>query len=337
MFFSERANQFKQIIAQLSTHKVAVIGHLRPDGDCVGSQVALCRVLNQLGIAAIAINADPVPRTLQPFIGDTPWSTLQECSAANHVAIYVDCADAMRCGTVIREAFPHAMVNIDHHLSNAAYAEWNLIEDYASATAEILAGIFLDLDLPIDAVTAQALYIGIATDTGQFRFPSTSPQVFKICSALIDRGANPSGAAHILYENQSIYRIELLQRFLKSLRLECAGRACIGKLTEADYAQTKALREDAEGFVDYARGVQGVDIGIIMEERNGGVKCSLRAKDPKFRVDKLAQQFEGGGHACAAGLSVAAESTDSFYPKLIKAVNKHLSSISLDSSTVPND
>lgn len=327
MYCPEHAKTFKQIIAQLQQSKVAVIGHMRPDGDCVGSQVALCRVLNQLGITSVAINADPVPHTLRPFIGDTPWSEPQGYAGDTHVAIHVDCADELRCGSTMRDAFPQAKVNIDHHLSNTGYAEWNLIAAQASATAEILAGIFLDLALPIDAVTAQALYVGIATDTGQFRFPSTSPQVFKICSALIERGANPSAAAHTLYENQSFHRMELLQRFLNSLRLECEGRVCIGQLSEADYSQAHAQREDAEGFVDYARSVAGVEIGIIMEERNAGVKCSLRAKDPRLRVDKLAQAFGGGGHACAAGLSQASATLGTFYATLLCAVEVHLTSI----------
>ena len=327
MFFPECSKKFKQIIAQLNGCNVAVIGHIRPDGDCVGSQVALCRVLNQSGISAIAINKDSVPRTLLPFIGDTPWSKPNGYTSKTHVAIHVDCADSVRCGIAIREAFPNVLVNIDHHISNKGYAEWDLMEDYTSATAEILAGIFLDLDLPIDSVTAQALYIGIATDTGQFRFPSTSPQVFKICSELMDRGANPNRAAQVLYENQTFNRVKLLQLFLKSLRLECRGRVCIGQLTDADYAQTRALREDSEGFVDYARSVQDVDIGIIMEERDGSIKCSLRSKRSQFRVDKLAQVFGGGGHACAAGLNQKSESLDTFYAVLLKALIAHLTTI----------
>jgi len=327
MFFLERSKQFKHLTGELSENrqKVAVIGHMRPDGDCVGSQVGLCRVLNQLGIQAVAINQDPVPETLAPFIGDTPWSRPNTLyTAATHVAILVDCADAERCGAAIREAFPQPLINIDHHISNEGYARSNLIEAQASATAEILAGMFLDLDVTIDPVTAQALYVGIATDTGQFRFPSTSPRVFKICSELIDRGANPNGAAQALYENQTFNQLDLLQRFLRSLRIECSGRVCIGRLTRADYNDTQALREDAEGFVDYARSIQGVDIGVLMEERDDGIKCSLRAKRAAIRVDKLAQVFGGGGHACAAGLYQPSVSIDTFHSTFLQAIEAHL-------------
>lgn len=121
--------------------------------------------------------------------------------------------------------------------------------------------------------------------------------------------------------------MELLQRFLKSLRLECDGRVCMGQLADTDYEQTKALREDSEGFVDYARSIQNVDIGIIMEERDGGIKCSLRAKRSKFRVDKLAQVFGGGGHACAAGLNQKPESLHAFQSVLLNAVKTHLAAI----------
>lgn len=325
MYFPQHKESFKALLAQLKGKKVAVLGHMRPDGDCVGSQVGLCRALNQSGIEAIAINQDPIPQTLKPFIGDTPWGTHEGFDAKDYVAITVDCADDLRTGGKTQALFPQKLANIDHHISNTGYAQQNFIEAHTAATAEILAGLFLDHGLPIDAVTAQALYVGIATDTGQFRFPSTSPQVFEICSALINAGANPGQAAKSLYENESFNKLELLKTFLSSLKLECNGRVCIGILTREDYQKSGALREDSEGLVDYARSIAGVDIGVLIEEReNGMLKGSFRAKETHYRVDQLAKVYGGGGHACAAGLSQDASTAQAFYPILLKSIEAHL-------------
>lgn len=321
------------LLDQLKGQRVAVLGHMRPDGDCVGSQVALCRVLNQIGIEAIALNQDPVPLTLQPFIADTPWGTHASPNIAGAVAINVDCADALRQGDKLRRIFPQTWANIDHHISNTHYGTINCVEAHTSATAEILGGLFLDHDLPIDAITAQALYVGIATDTGQFRFPSTSLQVFEICSALIKKGAEPSQAAQSLYENESFNKLDLLKTFLTSLKMECEGRVCIGTLSNKDYQKSGALRDDSEGLVDYARSIAGVDIGVFIEERdNGMLKGSFRAKEPHYRVDQLAHQFGGGGHACAAGLSQKDISIQAFLPLLLKSLGEHLAKIDSENS-----
>ncbi len=114
-----------------------------------------------------------------------------------------------------------------------------------------------------------------------------------------------------------------MQTFLNSLRVEFGGRVCIGVLRDADFAATSARREDTEGLVDYARAIEGVDVGVLIEERNGVVKGSLRAKDPRFAMHKLAHCFGGGGHACAAGFNVN-ESFDQFYPKFLTALDEQL-------------
>ena len=155
--------------------------------------------------------------------------------------------------------------------------------------------------------TAQALYAGILTDTGQFRFNSTSRRCFLLAGELVARGAAPAEAGYELYERESVGKLQLLQRFLSSLRIECGGRVCIGRLPEALFAATGTGGEDTEGLVDYARSIEGVEIGVLIEERPGGaLKASLRAKDPACRVDLIAAQFHGGGHACAAGLNLNA-------------------------------
>ncbi len=326
MYYSKESQQFREQVDYLIDKKikVAVIGHLRPDGDCIGSTVGLVRLLISQGIDAIGVNNDETPKNLKSFIGDTPFIKASDFKAEGYTAITVDCADYKRVGVLLNKAFPDVYLNVDHHISNKKYADNNCVIGTASATAEILAGFALDLTMPIDAITAQALYVGIATDTGQFRFSSTTKETFRIAQSLCEAGASPSFAANELYEHESFARIKLIQVFLASLEMELESHVCFGYLSDSVYADTGSTIDDAEGLVDYARSIKGVDIGVLLEERNGALKGSLRAKHPKFRVDQIAQAFGGGGHACAAGLNVEATTIDSFKPKILAKIKEHL-------------
>lgn len=322
-FFPEHHAAFRRMLEDLRRQTVAVLGHLRPDGDCIGSMVGLIRMLRAERIDAVGVLKDSIPLNLRGFIGDTPIFGLESAPLAGRVAITVDCADDRRMGGSLRDRFAGIAVNIDHHVSNPGYGAVNMVSPEASATAEILAGLALDLGLTLDAVAAQALYAGIATDTGQFRFASTSPRVFEVSCQLCGKGADPARAAFQLYENESFAKLSLLQRFLASLRLEFGGRVCVGELRKADYQETGASPEDSEGLVDYARAIAGVDLGVLVEERDDGMKASLRAKDPVYQVHEIARLFGGGGHACAAGLNVK-QPLEKFRPALLAAIADHL-------------
>ena len=322
-FYPEFAGGFDRLLAALSGRRVAVVGHARPDGDCIGSQVGLARVLGAAGHDAVCVNPDPVPRRLEFLAAGTPFIR------TDHVpdgltAVFVDCADHARAGERLRVRFPEPAGNIDHHLSNDAYAAINLVDSASAATCEILAGIILDRGLAIDPQAAQALYAGILTDTGQFRFSSTSRRCFVLAGELVARGADPARAGFELYERESVGKLRLLQRFLSSLRMENGGRVCIGTLPTGIFEETATSGEDTEGMVDYARSVDGVEIAALVEERkDGSVKASLRAKDPACRVDVIAGLFGGGGHACAAGLNVKKAPAD-FQAKLLAAIHARL-------------
>lgn len=323
MYYPELSPRFAKALEQLKGKRVAVLGHVRPDGDCIGSQVALTRLLRAHEVDAIAANEHVVPPMCEAFVGDTPFFLASEADFDGRVAVSVDCADHRRLGASVQARFPTVELNVDHHISNGLYATENLIDGASSATGEMLAGIFLDNGYTIDPVTAQALYIGIATDTGQFRFSQTTKQTFDLCRALMDCGADPAAAALELYEKESPAKLALLQRFLASFSYLCEGRVCVGFLTAADFGETGARKEDTEGLVDYARSIDGVEIGILLEEQGEGMlKGSFRAKDPKHRVDQLAKKFNGGGHACAAGFNPD-DSLEQFYPKLRAALEAH--------------
>ena len=321
--FLQESNLFANALIELKGKPVLVLGHRRPDGDCVGSQVGLTRVLIELGVNARAVNQDPVPRTLKKFVGNTPFFSPEEIEGNDFTIVTVDCADKHRIGEELSKRFPEVFLNIDHHVSNNNYAKTNFVLADASATGEILAKFFLDCEMKIDSITADALYVGIATDTGQFCYSGTNASVFEVCRRLCEYGADPSAVAHELYEREKPGRTQLLQRFLASFQMEHDDRVCIGTLRDSYYKETNTQPEDAESFVDYARSMEGVEIGAFLEERSGQIKGSLRAKDACYRVDILAREFNGGGHACAAGFNVN-QTWEEFYPKLVDAIGRHL-------------
>ena len=318
--YPQLKDAFARLLAACADRRVVVIGHARPDGDCIGSQVALARLLRFRGIDAVCCNPDKVPRRLAFLLGDTPFVSLETALSEERVAIFVDCADRNRASVRFSEAFPRPLGNIDHHLSNPAFAEFNLVDTPSAATAEIIAGLAQDSGLALDPVIAMALYTGIATDTGQFRFAATTERTFRLAAGLVAAGADPARMGYELYEQETFGKLQLLQRFLASLETCAGGRVCIGILPDGIFEQTGTSVEDTEGLVDYARAVEGVEIGALVEMRSGAIKASLRAKDAAYRVDRIAGQFNGGGHACAAGLNVKGESLEAFLVRLRAAL-----------------
>ena len=328
-FYPAFAQDYARLMTRLQGRKVAVVGHARPDGDCIGSQVALARVLAAAGHDVTCFNGDPVPRRLEFLCPGMKFVSGAEALAdpRDYAVILVDCADHGRVGERLKGRFPQVLANIDHHLSNAGYAEINLVDSGSAATCEILAGVAFDAGQKVDAQAAQAIYTGILTDTGQFRYASTSERTFRIAAELMVCGARPPQVGLELYEKESLGKLELLQRYLASLRVECGGRVCIGVLPVGVFEATGTTAEDTEGLVDYARAVDDVDIGVLIEERPGGaVKASLRAKEADYRLDQIAAQFNGGGHAMAAGLNLKT-GAENFRARLIAAIEKQFAAV----------
>ncbi|MDR2844479.1 MAG: DHH family phosphoesterase [Puniceicoccales bacterium] len=323
-YFPEESARFQSLLASLRGKRVAVLGHMRPDGDCIGSQVAMCRILRADGTDAVCVNHHAIPRTLQAFVGDTPFLHESAFSPDGHVAVCVDCSDLTRVGRELVAQFSSFEGNIDHHISNDNFARVNIVLPETAAACHMLAAFAFDCGLTLDAVAAQALYVGIATDTGQFKFPATTPEVFEIASRLLRLGASPQVTTAHLYEQDSFHRIELLQRFLASLRLYADGRICVGEIPLGTFEATGTTKEDTEGLVDYPRCIEGVDVAVLLEEMTDGVKGSLRAKDDRYRVDKLGKLLNGGGHALAAGFNLVGASLERDRSRIIETIVGHM-------------
>jgi phosphoesterase RecJ-like protein len=304
-YFPKEAAQFAALLETFAGKKVAVIGHLRPDGDCIGSQVAVCRMLRARGCDATCVNGHAIPANLRAFVGDTPYIENGDFTRDGHEGFFTDCSDAGRAGPELAKMFPDAAANLDHHMSNPLFARENIVLPTAAAACFMIAAFALDAGIEFDATTAQALYVGIVTDTGQFQYPATTSDVLAVAAELLRRGASVRATTDAIYEHDTFARLALLQRFLKSLTLYENGRVCAGTITQADLTETQTTREDLEEFVNYARRIDGVDIAVLIEELNGSVKGSIRAKDERYRADLLAQKLNGGGHVLAAGFRLS--------------------------------
>ena len=328
-FFPQFADSFSALLDDMKSRRVAVIGHARPDGDCIGSQLAMTGLLRESGVDAIAVNADEVPRALN-FLADSQLSVngIEAILNDERSLVYVDCADEFRVGpkTACKLENRDRLANIDHHISNTNYARNNIVDAESAATCEIIAGLAYDFDMPISKQVAQSLYVGIMTDTGQFGFAATSSRVFELCGLLVRDGASPHDAYKELFDKESINRLKLLQRYLASLKLELGNRVCVGELRQKDFLETGTDHEDTERFVDYARSVAVSDVGMLIEERKKTSKCSLRASDSAIRLDQIAAQFGGGGHSCAAAMNTEI-SIDELREGLLKALEKRFSEI----------
>jgi phosphoesterase RecJ-like protein len=278
---------------------------MRPDGDCIGSQVALCRILLAAGIDSLCVNRDRVPLNMVSYTQGLTFLTGDQYVPDGRVAVAVDCADASRIGPDLLDKFGGKLWgNIDHHASNPGYAQHNIVVKTAAATCHVLAYGALRQNLGCDPATAKALHLGIVTDTGRFSYASATAEVFALAAELIERGAKPAETNFLVFEHESRGKLELTKRFLNSIQFHEAGKICSGELTQADYTATGTTKEDKEGLVEFPRSVEGVEIAVLMEEGRDGVRGSLRGRDPRLRLDLLAGKLNGGGHVLAAGFNM---------------------------------
>lgn len=282
-----------------------IVSHVQPDGDAISSTVAMGWMLNKLGKSYTMLNEGPVPTRLHFLWNSADIQTLTGESPPyrtyRHV-ICVDCADYARMGKANEWFAPDAeLLNIDHHPTNNGFGQVNLLKTHAAATTEILFELLDELDLKIDQDAATAIYTGLLTDTGGFRYSNTSSLVMSMASRLLSAGVNGPELAEILLERMTMGQLHVIQRGLS--RLKFSPDQQIGWLwvTSEDLEETGATNEDLEGLVNYPRNIEGVEVGILFKQ-NGqeSVKVSLRSAG-LVNVAAIAQYFGGGGHVRAAG------------------------------------
>lgn len=292
-----------QIAAVLRKSRNALIAcHVAPDGDCLGSALALRLALARIGVAAQVGSADGVPEPFRilPGAGDvivTPPATTAE------VAVAVECGTLDRAGTFAPAlADAKTLINIDHHLSNAGYGHLVYWDTTAAAAGEQMTQVIQALRVPFDREIAECLLTAIVTDTGSFRYPNTTARSLRLAADLVDAGASVPGIVERVYETRSAGGLRLQGMALASLTLSADGRIVWTAITPEMLASAGAAPEDVTGIVTQLLQIRGVQVALLFEVTPQGVRVGIRSRDGA-RSNVIAEAFGGGGHQGAAGFT----------------------------------
>ncbi|MGI8944705.1 MAG: DHH family phosphoesterase [Thermoleophilaceae bacterium] len=299
------------VVAELrQAEKLLLTTHENPDGDALGSLLGMHLVLEQLGKDSAMYMSPgelPLPHEYRHMKLD---GLLGECPADidERVVVFLDCGNIDRMPVDFLRREGTRILNIDHHHDNTRFGTVNLVAIEASCTAEIVFGIAAELGARLTPPIAEALYVGLVTDTGRFMYENTSAAAHRMAAELIEAGVAPHALHRRLYEELPFARTQLLARALGSVQRYDDGAITLARLTREDYRQTGALETDSEGVVDHLRAVEGTAVAVLVrdqlcEERGGSRKASLRSTDGRVDVSIIARALGGGGHRQAAGFS----------------------------------
>jgi len=304
---NERDTKFAEIGRVLREHnKFAVLSHVRPDGDALGSTLALALSLKGLGKEVRAWNEEGMLEKYN-FLAQAELLTQPPSEPENFdVVVALDTAVQNRLGTTT-SAVRHAKlwINIDHHPSNPRYGDLVYIDPTAPATGQILFEFLTNQNFPITPEIAENLYAAISTDTGSFQYPNTTVRTFEIAAELVRCGVEVGRISQLLYENFPRRRIELLRELLGTMQFGCDRKLAWFSLSKAAALALGVIPEDNEGLIDHLRATRGVIVAIFFEELiDGKVRVSMRSKNEVVDVCAICTQFGGGGHVLAAGARV---------------------------------
>lgn len=316
----------KIIQAIRASRTFCVVGHVRPDGDCIGSQLALALALKNEGKTVTCWNEDPVPDKLD-FLDAQKMFRLPRPGRKFDCVIATDCASFERLGKV-RECIGgrKTFINIDHHTSNTRYADLNWVSSKEPSSGELIYRLLKAANWPITRPIADCLFTAVSTDTGSFQYATTTPATFNVASHLVERGADLDRISQEVYQSYPLARVQLLRHVYNKFRLTHDSRTAYFWLKKRDYTRTGAGRDDSEGLIDHIRAIEGVVVACIFEEMEPDLtRISLRSKSGDVDVNKIAGQFGGGGHSAAAGARIPGKPV-AVQRRVLNAVKKALNS-----------
>lgn len=285
--------------------KFLITSHRNPDGDALGSGLALQGIIRKLGKEAEVIVRDPFSKPLHNIPGAERvriQDQLPDGYPGGYDAVFtMECPEHERTGFPV---LPGPVVNIDHHLGNKMYGEINYLDLEAPSVGEMVMQVNRHLGVALDRDIATAMYVSLATDTGFFRYSNTTLRAFKAAEELVRAGVNPGEVSLWINESSTASSVRLLGYCLNTLELWHHDRIATLEMTEAALGASRATPEDAEGIVNYGRTIEGVVVSALFKEVEGGTRVSMRAK-PGVDVQAVAARFGGGGHKAASGCFVA--------------------------------
>lgn len=287
--------------------RIALLTHVPPDGDTLGSALALQRWLQGMGKHSVQLYCTDIPQAYSFLPGVEGVATKYD-GTPHDLAIAVDCA-TLRMMKPFVPVFERACTTVvlDHHLSNEGFGDYNIIDPRAAATAEVAYRLIQTSGYPLDKQAATCLYTGLSSDTGNFCYSNTSASALAVASALVKLGIDVVDISSHLYRCRSAQKTRLIGRALGSLQLHAGGRISTLVLTAQDFAMSGANERDCDGIVEYGREVDGVEVAALVREMHDHVfKISLRSKY-YADVRKVAETLGGGGHERASGCKYTGE------------------------------
>ena len=288
--------------------KIAIITHYRPDGDAIGSMLALAASLQEWGKEVVCINRDPVPAYLDFLQTEQTFVCAPDTADLNGVELVValDCATIERLGDSAVSLLPDVpVITIDHHITNEEYGDHLILDATSAATGEILYQIISENHLPLPTLSRDALYVAISTDTGSLQYSNATARTYSIMAQLVDAGVDVAHINSQTYFNHSVRKVELLRECLQSFSLSHDGQVSHWTISQAAQSEIGAQPGDMEGLMDILRGISGVRVCFTLEESSSGaVRLSMRSKDDLVDVSKICGHFGGGGHRMAAGAAI---------------------------------
>ncbi|HYE31398.1 MAG TPA: DHH family phosphoesterase [Methylomirabilota bacterium] len=302
----ERPKIIDRILTEIDKAQTfCVVGHVRPDGDCVGSQLGLALALKGQGKKVVCWNQDPVPEKLGFLDPDDMFQRPQKGMEFDCV-IATDAASYERLGTVAEAITARKLlINIDHHASNTRYGDVNWVAPKEPSSGELVFRLIKSARWPITRQIADCLFTAVSTDTGSFQYPSTRPITYHIAGELVKRGADLKSICNEVYHSFPLSRVRLLKHVYNSFKLTNNDQIAYFWLKKADYARTGADENESEGLIDHIRNIEPVVVAAVFEEVGPNLtRISLRSKSPDVNVSDIAALFGGGGHSAAAGARV---------------------------------
>jgi bifunctional oligoribonuclease and PAP phosphatase NrnA len=276
--------------------------HSRPDGDSIGSQLAMAYALAALGKEAIAVNADPAPPPLRAFPGVTDVRIAKQVEGDYDAAIIMECGDLARTGVDGLDRF--FVINIDHHPGNTGYGQINWFDAEAAACGEMVFDVIRALGVPLSPEMATHIYLAILTDTGSFHYSGITSRTFDICRILVEAGVDPPRVARAVFDSNTPGRLRLFGSVLSGIELAHEGRVAVMRVDQAMASGAGGTYEDTEGLINLPLTVKEIRASVFFKEMGpGDYRVSLRSKG-SIDVAAVARGFGGGGHKNAAGCSV---------------------------------
>ena len=302
--------------------------HYNPDGDAVGSVLAMADILDHLGKETLCFFEAPIPVIYRFLPGSgravsdiATVRTFLKAAGEEGAILTLDCGDAGRVGKHRETLLSwHPVLVVDHHHSNPGFGDVNWVDGDAAATGEMVFTLARMLNAPLSREAASCLYAAISTDTGSFHYAATGSHTFRVAADLVEAGADPAELANQLYNNYTLGRLRLLREVLSTLEMHDRDRIAVIRVSRAMRDRTFTTLEDIEHFVNYPRSIHSVRVAVFLKETEPGrISVSLRAKGG-CDVSKIAVRFGGGGHKNASGCTFTNHDMDEVRDALLPLI-----------------